>query len=124
MPAGFSALCANFRWVRYVLTVTGTPGANLNAIDGINIKLSIKQRTDSGQGTSVIGGATVTFGYPFIAADTPVVQANGVDAFGKPYFCAVIFAGTPNPTTFSVRIFNSAGTEVAGVNFSWTARGY
>jgi hypothetical protein len=124
MPAGFSALCTAFRYIKFVITMTGTPGANVMAINNINVKLNIKQRMDSGQGTSVVGGVTMTFGYPFIEADVPVVQAAGLDSHSKPYFCAVIYTGPPNPTTFSVRIFDSTGTEVAGVNFSWTARGY
>lgn len=124
VAAGFSALCSNFRYIKYVITVTGTPGANLVQITQINVKLSIKQRTDSGQSTSVIGGVTVNFGYPFIEADTPVIQPNGLDSHGKPFFAAVIYAGLPNPTSFVVRIFDSTGTEVSGVNFSWTARGY
>jgi hypothetical protein len=124
VAAGFSALCANFRYIKFVLTITGTPGANLVSISQINVKLSIKQRMDSGLGTSVAGGVTVNFGYPFIEADYPMVQAGGVDTFGKPYTVAVIYTGPPNPTSFGVRIFNSAGTDVSGVPFSWTARGY
>ncbi len=123
-PAGFSALCAAFRYVRFVVTVSGSPGANLIQINAINVKLSIKQRMDSGLSTSIVGGVAVNFGYPFIEADYPMVQAGGLDAFSKPYTVAVIYTGAPNPTSFSVRIFNSAGTEVAGVPFSWTARGY
>lgn len=122
--AGFSALCSNFRYIKFVLTVTGTPGANLVSISQINVKLSIKQRMDSGQSTSVIGGVTVSFGYPFIEADVPVIQAQGLDSHSKPYTVAVIYSGPPNPTSFGVRIFDSAGTEVSGVVFSWTARGY
>jgi len=122
--AGFSALCSNFRYIKFVITVTGTPGANLVQISQINVKLAIKQRTDSGQSTSVIGGVTVNFGYPFIEADTPVIQPTGLDSHSKPFFAAVIYSGPPNPTSFVVRIFDSTGTEVSGVNFSWTARGY
>jgi hypothetical protein len=124
MPAGFSALCTAFRYIKFVITMTGTPGANVMVINNINVKLNIKQRMDSGQGTSVVGGVTMTFGYPFIEADVPVVQAAGLDSHSKPYFCAVIYTGPPNPTNFSVRIYDSTGTEVSGVNFSWTARGY
>ena len=114
----------NFRYIRVHYDFTSTAGANLIKINQLNIRLSLKLRNDSGTSVSVIGGTAVTFGYPFIYADNPVVQASGLDTYGKPYFCAVIWAGAPNPTTFSVRIFNSAGTEVSGVTFAWTARGY
>lgn len=124
-PSGFSALCSNFRYIRFVITTTGLAGANLIQITSINVKLNIKQRTDSGAGTvTATGGTAVTFGYPFISADTPVVQVAGLDAFSKPFAAAVIYVGGVNPTGFSVRVFNSAGTEVSGVTFSWTARGY
>lgn len=119
-----SVLATNFRYVQVIVTFTATAGANLIALNGLNIKLSAKLRSDSGTGTSSVGGVTVNFGYPFLYADTPRVQANGLDAFSKPYQPAVIYSSVPNPTSFSVRIFNSAGTEVSGVTFSWEAKGY
>jgi hypothetical protein len=123
--AGWSALCSNFRYIKYVVTATGVPGANLVELSGINVKLSIKQRTDSGQGISTAPSAvTVTFGYPFIEADYPQVQCGGLDSHGKPWVPAVVYSGPPNPTTFQVLVFDSTGVETAGVPFSWTARGY
>ena len=122
--AGFSALLANFRYIKYVITVTGVPGANLAAITAINVKLSIKQRNDSGQSVSVLGGVTVPFGYPFIEADVPQIQCVGLDTHGKPWIPAVIYSGPPNPTNFVVRVYDSSGVETAGVTFSWQVRGY
>src|SRR5581483_5337811 len=110
MPAGFSALCTAFRYIKFVITMTGTPGANVMVINNINVKLNIKQRMDSGTATiAAPGGTTVNFGYPFIEADCPVVQAAGLDSHSKPYFCAVIYTGPPNPTSFQVRIYDSTG---------------
>ena len=127
LPVGAVGLIpASFRYVQVVYNFTSTAGANLIRLNSLNLRLSIKLRNDSGSASITAGGGTaVTFAYPFIYADTPVVVANGLDAYGKPYTCAVIYAGVPNPTGFSVRIFNSSGVEMTtGVLFSWTARGY
>lgn len=124
-PAGATSIIAvNFRYVRITYTFTAAAGANLLRVNGLNIKLSMKQRSDGGSATSAIGGVSISFGYAFISADTPVVQANGLDSFSKPYQVAVIYSGGLNPTGFSVRIFDSAGTEKSGVLFSWSVKGY
>lgn len=125
-----SALAVNFRWVQVVYTFTATAGANLLRVDGLNIKLSVKQRTDSGSGTtsaslSTVGSltaywSTITFGFPFISADTPIVQPNST----VPLIPVVNYAGGVNPTTFQVAFVNTAGTAIASVPFSWSVRGY
>lgn len=118
--AGATAvLVSNFRYVQVVYSFTATAGANLLRINGLNIKLSTKQRNDSGTGTAAVGGTVVTFGYAFISADTPIVQPGG----GTPLIPVVIYAGGVNPTSFTVKIFNLAGVDVGGA-FSWTVRGY
>ena len=127
LTAGFSGLGTSFRYVKFVLTVSGTAGANLIQITNINLKLNIKQRMDSGQSTSVVSGTsgvTVNFNYPFIEADYPDVQPGGLDSHNLPWRPAVIYSGPPNPTSFAVRMFDSAGVETAGVPFSWKTRGY
>ena len=97
-------------------------GANLIRITGLNVKLSIKLRTDSGAGTANAadsGGTTVSFNIAFIDADTPLVQPGGT----SPVIPVVDFADSPNPTTFKVLLFDRNGNRVSGP-FSWTARGY
>ena len=125
-----SALATTFRWVRVTYSFTATAGANLLQVNALNIKLSVKQRTDSGAGTSAaalttVGGvsaywSTVSFGYAFMAADCPVVQANTSTA----RIPIIVYAGGVNPTGFSVAFVNTSGANVASVPFSWTARGY
>jgi hypothetical protein len=87
--------------------------------NSLSIKLSIKQRGDNGAGIAAIGGTTVNFGYPFLSADTPTVQPNG----SVPLIPVVIYAGGVSPTSFIVRLYNLAGTDVGG-SFSWTVKGY
>ena len=120
LPAGTtSALIPAFRYVRVHYDFASTAGANLLQVNGLNIKLAIKQRNDSGAATAAVGGTAVLFGYPFLSADTPIVQPGG----STPLIPVVIYTGTTNPTGFTVRLYNLAGVDVGG-NFSWTVRGY
>lgn len=115
-----SALISNFRYVKVRYDLAATGGLNLLRINGINVKLSVKLRSDSGSGTAVAStGVAVTFGYPFISADTPIVQPQGA----TPLIPVVIYSGGVNPTGFTVHLYNLAGTDVGGA-FSWTVRGY
>lgn len=117
-----NALLPTFRYVRVHYDFNCTAGANLISFSALNIKLAIKQRNDNGSATATAGltnGTPVTFAYPFVYADTPVVQPNG----STPLIPVVIYAGVANPTGFSVKLYNLSGTDVGG-SFSWTARGY
>jgi hypothetical protein len=114
-----SMLAFNFRYIKVVYSFSASAGANLLRVNGINVKLSIKQRSDSGTGTAAAGGTAVTFGYPFLSADTPIVQPNG----STPLIPVVIYVGGVNPTGFTVKLYNLAGTDVGGA-FSWSVKGY
>lgn len=114
-----SALASNFRYVQVTYSFSSPGGQNLLRVTGLNIKLSIKQRLDGGSGSAAIGGTAVNFNYPFIEADTPSVQPQGT----SPLIPVVIYSGVPNPTGFTVKIYNLSGTEVGGP-FSWNVRGY
>jgi len=146
LPSGTNALISsNFQYVRYHWDFATTAGANLIRIISLEYKLSIKLRNDSGTVAINTGNysvptvgqqfygivstpvTTITFGYPFIYADTPVVTVNGLDTHGKAYTAAVLYINAANPTKFYVQVFDSTGAQVsssAGVSFSWTARGY
>jgi hypothetical protein len=117
-----SCIAANFRYVEVVYSFTVPDGADLLLVSGLNIKLSVKQRGDSGSATAAVGGTTVPFGYSFISADCPMVQPSFTSAAAA-RFAVVTYVGSVNPTGFSVQIFNSAGVDVGG-SFSWTVRGY
>jgi hypothetical protein len=117
-----SAVASNFRWVQVVYTFTATAGVNLLQVNGLNVKLSIKQRKDGGSGTAAVGGTFVPFNYPFIAADCPMVQPSFTSG-AAPRYAVVTYAGGVNPTGFTVQIFNASGTDVGGA-FSWSGGGY
>ncbi len=73
-PSGFIA--TSFRYLRVRVTATSSgSGVGLYRCSNINVKVAVKQRTDSGQGNALAGdsgGTTVTLNYPF------------VDLFGPP----------------------------------------
>jgi hypothetical protein len=116
-----SVLASNFRYVRVVWTVSCTAGANLVSINSFNLKLANKLRTDSGTFTitNATAGVVVPFNLAFVDADTPVCQPNGT----TPLLPVVDFSDVPNPTGFTVYLYNQAGSKVTGSG-SWTARGY
>lgn len=121
-PAGAtSTLATNFRWVQVVYTFTAAGGPHLLKVNALNIKLSVKNRTDSGSGviTNATTGVYIPFGYAFIDADTPIVQPQGT----VPLIAVVDYTDTPNPTGFTVYLYTTAGVKTTG-SFSWTVRGY
>ncbi len=109
-----------FRYLRVQYAFSCTGLNNLVRISSLNIKLDIKQRSDSGNAVAVVGGTQVNFGYPFIYVDTPIVQPSSTTT---PLVPVVNYVGTVNPTNFTVRIFNLSGVEVGGA-FSWAVKGY
>ncbi len=122
MAISTQALAPSFRFVKLRLTFTAAGGDDLVEVSGLNIKLSGKLKTDSGSGTAVAGdtlGTTVNFGVSFIDVSSIVVTASGTTARYPTYS----FADVPNPTSFKVLLYDSAGNRVSG-EFSWTARGY
>lgn len=116
-----SVLATNFRYVRVVWSLSCTAGANLLRIDSFTLKLSAKQRIDSGSGvvTNAAIGVWVPFAVAFISADVPVVQPAGT----APLIPVVDYAGGAYPTGATVRLYNLAGTAVTGA-FSWSTRGF
>jgi hypothetical protein len=121
-PAGATSyLAQNFRYARTVITLTSAAGPNLAELLGVNIKLSSKRVSDSGVGTitNATTGLVVTFNRAFVDADTPRVQPAGT----TPLISVVDFTDLPNPTTFTVYLYNTSGTKVTG-SFSWSASGF
>jgi hypothetical protein len=121
-PSGArQVMLTNARYVRVTLSISSAPAGTLIRVDALTLKLSSKLRTDSGSGTvtDANNGVWVSFGIPFVDADTPVVQPVGT----TPLIPVVDFTDTPNPTGFRVYLYTLAGAKTTG-SFSWTARGY
>ena len=61
----------------------------------------------------------VPFSFNFIYADTPIIQANNSIAITP----VVVYNGGPNPTGFSVRLYDRTGNPTSS-SYSWSVRGY
>jgi hypothetical protein len=111
----------NFRYARYTVTVTGA-GHDLLRLQGINYRYDVKLKNDAGtvQALSTdTNGTPVTFAVGFIAVTSITVTANTT----SPVFAVYNFDGSkPNPTGFTVMIFDKNGNRVAG-QVSWSAKG-
>jgi hypothetical protein len=120
-PGVNSIFVTDFRYVQIQYDFASAGGNDILEITNINTKLDSKLRTDSGSGTANSGdsgGTTVTFNIPFIDVDSISVTGAGTDAIIAVYD----FVDIPNPTQFSVYLFNRSGHRLSGT-FSWTARG-
>jgi hypothetical protein len=116
-----SAFANNFRYVKVRYDFTATGGDDLIRIDGLNIKLSLKQKTDGGSGTANAGdagGTVVPFNVTFIDVASIQVTAGGTVARIGLYD----FVDIPNPTSFKALLYDTSGNRVSGP-FSWTAKG-
>ena len=120
-PSGFVSTSFRYIKVRVTATTSGS-GVGLYRCTAINVKVAVKQRTDSGQGNAVstdVGGTTVTLNYAFVDLfGPPMIQPVGT----TPIIAVVDFTDAPYPTTFKVLCFDLAGARVS-CSFSWTARG-
>lgn len=118
----FSAYATNFRYVKARITITGSGGAALYQIAGLNVRLESKLKTDQGSVSAVStdsGGTVVTFNQTFLS-----VAAINITPLGTtPVIAVVNFAGGANPTTFQVLLFNTSGARISGP-VHWEARGY
>ena len=122
-PGSTAFIATSFRYLKVRITATTSGGGvGLYRCSGINVRLNVKVRTDSGQGTANsgdAGGTTVNLNIAFVdLLGPPVIQPVGT----TPIIAVVDFTDAPNPTSFKVLLFNTAGTRVTAA-FSWTARG-
>lgn len=101
------------------------PGAsvNLSLIEYYNltVRLDVKKAVDSGVVVAVstdVSGTPVLFNKAFKDVDSVVATVQEVANFQV----VVDFVDVPNPTGFSVYVFNAAGTRVTKTVY-WVARG-
>jgi Putative phage tail protein/SPRY domain len=114
----------NFRYVKVTISVAAsTAGLDLYVLNSLSIRLDVKLKNDAGNATTTSSSAdtTVTFAVPFIAITSLTVTPMGTTGA---FAIADFNFSTANPTTFGVRVYNSAGTQLNGAPFSWAAKGY
>lgn len=120
--AGVSEVYAtNFRYIKVKIEVASSGGDDLLHIDALNTKLDVKLTSDGGTATcnaSDAGGTVVNFNVPFIDVDAITTTALST----TPVTANYDFVDMPNPTSFKILLFNSAGTRVSGPA-SWGAKG-
>lgn len=119
----------DYRYVKVRVTVSGDDHALINLI-GLNTRLDAKLKTISGSKACLStdsGGTTIYITDTRDVAGTPEfvdVEAIQVTPAGTSPITAIYdFADSPNPTSFKILLFNSAGARVSGTA-SWTVRGY
>lgn len=111
----------NIRYVKVTYTFTVSTNTLLE-VGNFHLRLDSKIKNDSGSGyanAGDAGGTTVNFNIPFVDITSISVTPQGT----TPVIAIYDFADVPNPTSFKVLLYNTAGTRVSG-NFSWSARGY
>lgn len=118
---GLTGFSTSFRYVRMTIKATGAARTAVGRMTALNLRIDIKQITDSGVATcnsGDAGGTTVTFGKTFLDVDAIVVTPRSTTAC----YAIVDFTDAPNPTTFKILVFDTAGTRVTK-DVGWEARG-
>lgn len=118
---GWSAFASTFRYVKVTVKAVGATNAAVGRLNTLNVRLDLKQITDAGGGacnSGDSGGTTFNFNKTFLDIVSIVVQPLGTTVIDW----VVDFTDAPNPTSFKVLLFNSAGTRISG-NIFWEARG-
>ena len=111
----------NIRYVKITYNFTVSTNSLLT-IDKFKVTLDSKLRSDAGSGSassSDTGGTTVNFNIDFVDVQSITITPSGT----TPLIPVYDFVDIPNPTHFSVYLYNTSGVRVSG-NFSWSARGY
>lgn len=111
-----------FRYIKIRYDVAGAAGDDIVQFNSIVTKLDVKQKDDYGSvacASTDAGGTTVTFNKPFNA----ITSINLTPAGTTARYCIYDFTSIPNPTTFKILLFDSAGTRMSGT-VSWAARGF
>ena len=116
---------SQYRYVKIRINVYSNSPDTFNSFLSISsIKLIVDVKTINDGGTIVcnssdVGGTTVGFNIPFADITSIVVSPIG----STPITAIYDFTDVPNPTSFKILLFNSAGTRVSG-SASWSAKGY
>jgi len=109
----------NFQYIKVRYDVT-SDGYSFADIEDFSIKLDAKLKNDAGTVTVDPGGTVVNFATLFVDVTSIVCQVlTGSTA----RFSIVDFVDVPNPTSFTIILYNTAGTSVGGIA-SWAAKGY
>ncbi len=107
----------NFRYVKIRYDFTGATDS-VARIEHTSIAVQAKQRSDSGVVNVVSNPTAVNFNVPFI--DVESITATAQDT--APRIVVVDFNDVPNPTGFSLYLYDQNGNDATGT-VRWSARG-
>jgi len=112
----------DFQFVRIKIDITSASQIDLLRINSLRLRLDVKLKTDAGNGSvTSSGGTSVDFNVDFVDVSSIQVTPIGSAAVST---AVTDFVDVPNPTSFTVRLFNSStGAELSSGDFSWNARG-
>jgi hypothetical protein len=110
-----------FRYARVTVTVA-SGGYGAVRISGLNIRYDIKQRKEGGMATclaSHAGGTPVTFAGSYVDIQAITVTPKAGSAAR---YAIYDFVDEPNPTGFTIYLYNASGVRVDG-EASWSIIG-
>lgn len=116
-----SVFVTDFRYAKVRYDFASTGGDDLVQINGLNVRFDVKLRNDAGAVSAVstdAGGTVVLFNVPFVDVQSITVTPKGTAARIAVYD----FVDVPNPTSFKVLLFDTAGTRASG-DVSWSVKG-
>jgi hypothetical protein len=121
VAAAFEGYATAFRYARITMSFESDGHAAVRVTD-LNVRYDIKQRTESGRVqclASDSGGTPVLFTGSYVDVASIIVspKAGGAARSGA---CA--FEDVPNPTGFTVLLYDATGTRVDG-EASWSMKG-
>lgn len=120
--AGLSSVfVTDFRYAKIRFDFASVGGDDLVTVTGLNIRFDVKLRNDAGTATANSadsGGTTVNFNVSFVDVESITVTPKGTAARISVYD----FVDVPNPTSFKVLLFDTAGNRVSG-DVSWSVKG-
>jgi len=122
--AGASAFFASMRYLRIIVTFDGDDATHdLVEFYNLTIRLDVKRETDSGAGTASSGDATGTvFTFNKVFKDVDSVVATSKVPTKEPLDIIVDFVDAPNPVSFKVLVYDTAGQRKT-IDIMWVARG-
>lgn len=118
---GNAVFIPSFRYLRTVLEFTATDDDSMIAISSFTVRLDVKREADSGYVNALASdttGTVVNFNKAFLDVDGVECTADSV----SPITVIVDFVDAPNPTSFKVLCYDSAGRRVDQLVY-WIARG-
>jgi hypothetical protein len=110
---------SNFQYVKVRVTVASVGGDDLLSLEGLSVKLDLKERTDSGRVQILDQGQTVTFNVDFLDVISLTITPEGT----TPLYAIYDFVDETHTTGFDVYVFDEDGVYVDNVWISWQAKG-